>query len=290
MTGYGAARSVTDGETYALELKSVNHRYLKLSIKMPELLQFAESAVEKLLRSRISRGSVTYTLRVQSEGESGTALFDAAVMQRYVDQMAAVRLPEHVQAVIDLGAIVALPGVCQVAETNEASRRRQLEVISDLTSRAITALLEMRREEGQAIHRDLLGCCEGIRTHVSEVATRAPVVVEEYHERLKSRVEALMQSGELELEKEGLMREVAIYAERSDITEEIARLNSHLDQFVEICERGVQAGRTLDFLTQELLREANTVASKGSDATVSRLVVEIKGLIDRLKEQVQNVE
>jgi len=148
----------------------------------------------------------------------------------------------------------------------------------------------MRREEGQALRRDLLGSCDAIRDHLSQIAAQAPKVVDEYHQRLKTRVETLMRAGGFELEAEGLMREVAVFAERCDISEEIARLRSHLDQFTQLCDREDRVGRTLEFLSQEMLREANTVASKSNNADIARSVVEIKGLIDRLKEQVQNVE
>ena len=290
MTGYGSAQRLEDGFTYSLVIKSVNHRYLKLAIRLPELLQFAENAVEKALRARVARGSVSYTLWVRSDGEAGLATLDIATMQRYVDQMTQVRLPDGTERRIDLSTVASLPGVCQAPEADESAQKQQLEVLEELTAEALAGLLRMRREEGKALGKDLLQICEAIRTQVGQVAVRAPVVVEEYHERLKSRVGALLKAGELELESDGLMREVAIYADRCDISEEVARLVSHLDQFTEFCNRDEQVGRTLDFLTQELLREANTIAAKAGDATIARGVVEIKRLIERLKEQVQNVE
>ena len=122
------------------------------------------------------------------------------------------------------------------------------------------------------------------------MSERAPMVVEEYHQRLKSRVASLLEAGGFELHEEGLMREVAVFAERCDITEELTRLGSHLDQFLDLCDRPEPVGRTLDFLTQELLREANTIASKSNDTAIARNVVEVKATIDRMKEQVQNVE
>ncbi len=290
MTGYGLAQHVEDGVSYVLELKSVNHRYLKLSVKLSEPLQYCENAIERQLRSRIARGSVTCTLRAQSEGGLNPATLDVAAMQRYVDQMSQVRLPPGIQAGLDLGAIAALPGVCRLPEPDEAARERQQQVVLELTSRALDSLSGMRQEEGDALLRDLLQSCDGIRARLAEVARRGPAVVKEYHERLKSRVQTLLQAGEFELESEGLMREVAIYADRCDISEELARLGSHLSQFAEICGRNEQVGRALDFLTQELLREANTIAAKSGDTLIAQNVVEVKRLIDRLKEQVQNVE
>lgn len=290
MTGYGAAQHVVDGVSYALEIRSLNNRYLKLSIKLPDQLQFLESEVDKRVRSRLARGSITYTLRVRSETDVNSAPINVDAVQRYVDQMMRIRLPEGVKATIDLAALAGLQGVCEPPDLDSEARRQQLEVVTDLTNHAVDTLIAMRKEEGQAAHGELLICCDAIRKHLAAITEYAPRVVEEYHERLKSRVAMLMQAGGFELEAEGLMREVAIYAERCDISEEIARLGSHLDQFVTLCDRGDKVGRTLDFVSQEMLREANTIASKSNDAAIARNVVEIKGLIDRLKEQVQNVE
>jgi len=289
MTGYGSAQHVQDGVCYGLEIRSVNNRYLKLAIKLPESLQFAENAMEKLVRARLSRGTVSCTLRVRSAAEAAPAM-NMAALQAYVDRLTGVRVPPGVQPTIDLAAVALLPGVADAPDMDDRVREDVLGIVRTLTTRGLDAVIEMRREEGRALRDELLACCDAIRTELATVAARSPNVVQEYHERLRTRVAALMQEGGFELEAEGLMREVAIYAERCDISEEVSRLTSHLDQFAEFGERGEQVGRTLDFLTQELLREANTVASKSNDAAIARSIVLIKGLIDRLKEQVQNVE
>jgi len=289
MTGYGAAQFNENGVCYALELRSVNNRYLKLSIKLPEHLQFAESDIDKLLRHRLARGTVSCTLRVRSDALTLKAV-DVAALQRYVDVLSQVRLPSGVQPVIDLATVALLPGVSDPPDLDDEAKRRCVEMLTELTSRGLNALIDMRREEGQTLHDDLLSCSEAIRKHLALIAARAPNVIDEYRDRLRSRVATLMQGGGFQLEAEGLLREVAVYAERCDISEEINRLTSHLDQFAEVCDREEQVGRTLDFLAQELLREANTIGSKSNDAAITRNVVEIKGLIDRLKEQVQNVE
>ena len=290
MTGYGAAQHVDAGACYSLEIRSLNNRYLKLSIKLPEQLQYLESDVDRLLRTKLHRGSVTYALRIRSEGNSGARPLNLAALQAYVNQLARVDVPAGVTSTIELASLTTLPGVCDSPDLDERAREHQQGIVTALTHKVIDALIEMRGREGRALGTDLNGCCEQMRSLVSEVARRSPVVVEEYHQRLQTRVSQLMQAGGFELAAEGLMREVAIYADRCDISEEIARFASHLDQFNELCERGDRVGRTLDFLTQELLREANTVASKSNDQTIARNIVELKGLIDRLKEQVQNVE
>jgi len=289
MTGYGAAQHTENGVSLALELRTVNNRYLKLSIKLPEHLQFAESDIDKLLRHRLARGTVSYTVRVRSDGTMLNAV-DLTALQRYVDVLSQVRLPSGDQPVIDLAMVASLPGVSDPPDLDEEAKRHFVEVLTELTNRGLKTLIDMRREEGRTLRDDLLSCSKTIRKHLALIAGRAPGVIDEYRERLRSRVATLMQGGGFELEADGLLREVAVFAERCDISEEINRLTSHLDQFAEVCDRDEQVGRTLDFLAQELLREANTIGSKSNDAVIARNVVEIKGLIDRLKEQVQNVE
>ena len=290
MTGYAAVQYVRDGASYVLEVRSLNNRYLKLSIKVPENLQFLESEMERIVRNRLARGSVALTLRVRREAGGGAVPINAAALQRYAQELVAVPLPTNIATSMDLATLASLPGVCEVPPIDDESRDQVLGLAAELTNQALDVMVEMRRREGDTLRAELTSCCNEIRERVVQVASRAPLVIDEYHERLKTRVETLMKSSRLELESEGLMREVALYAERSDINEEVSRLRSHLDQFEELCEGGKPVGRTLEFLTQEMLREANTIASKSGDAAIARNIVEVKGLIDRLREQVQNVE
>lgn len=290
MTGFGAAQLSSEGVSYALEIRSVNNRFLKLSIKLPESMLYLESEIDKTIRKRLARGSVSYSLRVRSEDELVARPLNLGVLQQYAEQLAQLKLAGEIKPTIDLAALVTMPGVYATYDQDDEAKAKKRLVVGDLTKQALTALIEIRGEEGKTLRADLLGHCESMRERLAEVATRAPSVVDEYHERLKTRVSLLMKEGGFELEAEGLAREVAIYAERCDINEELSRLTSHLDQAVQLCDRGDQVGRTLDFLTQEMLREANTIASKSNDSSITMNVVEIKGLIDRLKEQIQNVE
>ena len=290
MTGYAAVQRVQEGACYVLEVRSLNSKYLKLSIKVPENLQFLENEMERIVRGRLTRGSVALALRVRREAGGGAVPINTAALQRYVQELVAVPLPPDIATSMDLGTLASLPGVCEVPPIDDASRDQVLGLATELTNQALDVMVEMRRREGNTLRAELMSCCNEIRERVGLIAERAPLVIDEYHERLRARVETLMKSSRLELESEGLMREVALYAERSDINEEVSRLRSHLDQFEELCEGGKPVGRTLEFLTQELLREANTIASKSGDAAIARSIVEVKGLIDRLREQVQNVE
>jgi uncharacterized protein (TIGR00255 family) len=290
MTGFGAAQLSSEGVSYSFEIRSVNNRFLKHTIKLPESIQYLESEIDKTIRKRLARGSVSSSLRVRSEDELVARPLNLVVLQQYAEQLAQLKLAGDIKPTIDLAALVMMPGVYATSELDDEAKAKTRRAVIDLTNQAITALIEIRGEEGKTLRADLLAHCQSIRECLAEVATRAPSVVDEYHERLKTRVSLLMKEGGFELEAEGLAREVAIYAERCDINEELSRLSSHLDQAVQLCDRGDQVGRTLDFLTQEMLREANTIASKSNDSSITRNVVEIKGLIDRLKEQVQNVE
>jgi len=288
MTGYGEAQC-HDGEVaYRLELRSVNNRYFKASIKLPDHLAVFESEVDKLLRGRLTRGSVTYTLRVRDISAEAAQDVNVAALRRYVEQLNRVSADGPVR--IDLAAVLALPGVCQPPEIDETGREHQREILTRLTHEAMDRLIEMRKAEGRALGEDLLGQCRAIRDHLVAVAERAPGVLKEYHQKLLQRANELLGESKLQLELDDVRREVALYAERCDINEEVSRLRSHLDQFERLCKTGEQAGRRLEFLAQEMLREANTVGSKSNDAEIVHRVVEIKGAIDRLKEQVQNVE
>ncbi|MBI4578123.1 MAG: YicC family protein [Planctomycetes bacterium] len=288
MTGYGEAQRTEDGVSYALEIKSLNNRYLKTSIKLPEHLSVFEGEVERVLRERLDRGSITYGLRVRDSRADAAQEINVAAVQSYVSQLSQVSVTGPTQ--IDLAAILALPGVVQPPEISEAERERQWRIIAELTEEAVRHLIGMRQAEGRAIREDLLEQCRKIREHLAVIAERAPLVVQEYHQRLLQRTNELLNESKLQLTLDDLKREVAVFAERCDINEELARLGSHLDQFARLCDGNEQAGRKLDFLAQELLREANTIGSKANDSTIAHHIIEIKGAIDRLKEQVQNVE
>lgn len=288
MTGYGDAQGEFGGAHYHVEIRSLNNRYYKATIKLPEWLGSLETEVDRLLRSRLGRGTVFYTLRVREETAEAAYAVNREALRAYLEQAAGVEV-EGVALTADLAGLLALPGVCQPPEPDEVRLREVWGVIERLTEEALAALAGMREEEGRALREDLLGHCRALREYVGRIRERAPVVVEEYRARLEQRVQQLLEGAELSLREEDLRREVAVFADRCDISEELARLESHLSQFEGLCDSEEPAGRRLEFLTQEMYREANTIAAKSNDAEIAQAVVEIKGLIERLKEQVQNV-
>lgn len=289
MTGFGEA-VLEDGDSrYHLETRSVNNRYFKASIRLPDEYAFLEPEVERLVRSRLSRGSVNVYLRVHGVGAAAARPLNADAVRQYIRQLRDAGGDDG-RTSIDLAGLASLPGVIEEHELSEAERERAIGLIIGLCETALTRLVEMRRQEGRLLADDLHRHCDTIRTHLVVVAQRAPVVVDEYRRRLHARVQELIAETSVRLAEEDLVREVGIFAERSDISEEISRLESHLEQFASCITSGEPAGRKLEFITQEMLREANTMGSKSADAMMARSIIEIKGAIDRLKEQVQNAE
>ncbi len=289
MTGFGEAEAYEDGVRYRVEIRSVNNRYFKASIKLPELFQSFEAEIEKILRERLGRGSVMYSLRLKDETAATAYEVSRAALKRYMDDLRAVVGDDHMSHV-DPAALLNIPGVLQPPTMQDSVLEDRFASIQALTRTAIDRLIDMRRKEGESILADLEQHCAVIRDRVADIRKRSPAVVSEYAKRLHSRIQLLLGEGSQTLDQDALAREVAIFAERCDVNEEVSRLSSHLEQFGRMCRSNEEAGRKLDFLTQEMLREANTTGSKANDAEITRHVVEIKAAIDRIKEQVQNVE
>ena len=290
MTGYGEAAGDLDGVSYVVEIKAVNNRYLKTIIKLPEGSSFLEENIDRELRKGLSRGTINYVLRLK--GISANALFeiDEAALQSIVARLSKVGSSVGVEGAIDLASLLDLPGIVQPVRPDEEQSAKVKELVQRLTREALDNLKRMRQAEGGFLEADLKKHCDALQEELELIRQRSDSVVQEYAKRLRKRVDELLAEAKLKLDEQTLAREAAILADRSDISEEIARLDAHLQQFRQICQTDGQAGRRLDFLSQEMLREANTVASKASDAQIVRSVVDIKCLIERLKEQIQNIE
>jgi uncharacterized protein (TIGR00255 family) len=289
MTGFGDASAESGGTHYAVEIRSLNNRFFKPVIKLPENLQGLEPEIETTLREALGRGSITYILKMRTDSAEAAYHINTGALNAYLAQLEAVKgLSGKVQ--IDLASLLQLPGVCQEPRDESDEIERHGNAIRSLTGAAITKLQAMRKREGESLFQELMRHIKLIAENLGEISKRAPFVIEDYHKRLSQRVNMLLSKAELKVSEVDLIKEVAVFAERADICEEIQRLTHHLDAFEQSCRSGDHAGRKLDFITQEMLREANTIASKANDAQIARHIVEIKGAIDRLKEQVQNVE
>jgi uncharacterized protein (TIGR00255 family) len=295
MTGYGQAQGDIDGVSFAVEIRTVNNRYYKSSIKLPESTAFLEEDVEKLLRKNLSRGMVAYTLRLKKTGPSVLPDIDETALKTYMEKLTAIIATADAKCRIDIGSLLNLPGIIVPISHDEQVAEQIREAVLSTTQKAINSLKEMRAVEGEALAADLQRHCREIRRILGQIQARSGAVLQQHHKKLKKRVEELLADAKLKIDEETLAREVAVFAERSDIAEEIARLNSHLDQFEAGCQESAAqangaAGRRLDFISQEMLREANTIASKAFDSEIAGLVVDVKCRVDRIKEQVQNIE
>lgn len=293
MTGFGGAADQIDGIHYLVEIRSLNNRYFKASIRLPEELAALESPLESALRKSVNRGSFTLTLKFRASDELAANRVNDTALLAYLNHLETINEKIKDQDVrIEMTNLLLLPGVLQPSEDEEKFIERATPAVMRLAGEAIKKLNQMRDTEGQSLAADLLKMRDQLKAIIGRIGERAPVVVEEYHAKLTDRVNQLTAKAQLKLGEEDLIREIAVFADRSDINEEISRVGGHLEHMTQIIngEADEPAGRTLDFLAQELLREANTIASKSNDAIISRAAVEMKSVIDRIKEQVQNAE
>jgi uncharacterized protein (TIGR00255 family) len=293
MTGFGEASTHTEGVHYTLELRSLNNKFFKASMRLPDAIQGLEAELESALRKKVQRGSFTLTVRMRaSDAHAASRVNDEAVLA-YLDHLETIhaKVPDRT-AQIDLTELLSLPGVLTPSEDEATLMAKARPVLMQLLDQALQKLDDMRCSEGEGLAEALLQDQQAIAQRVEEIRERAPQVVEQYHTRLRQRVNELIDKAELRINEQDLVKEVAVFADRIDISEELSRLGGHLEQFQQTIENddAGPAGRTLDFIAQEMLREANTIASKANDAQISRASVEMKSAIDRIKEQVQNVE
>jgi len=290
MTGYGDAQGRLNGVNYAVEIRTVNNRYFKANIKLPETVAFLEEEIDKLLRRNLSRGTVHYVLRLKNASANALFEIEEPALRALMERLSQIASSADIKCPIDIGGLLNLPGIINPALPDEKTAEQIKDKVLEISQVAVEKLKQMRAAEGNALEADLKKHCRVMEQALEQIRTRSAVVLKGYAERLKKRVDELLASAQLNLDEETLAKEVAIFAERSDISEEIARLESHLQQLLQSCQSNDQAGRRLDFISQEMLREANTIASKASDVEISHYVVEIKCRIDRIKEQVQNIE
>jgi uncharacterized protein (TIGR00255 family) len=292
MTGYGDARYQSDDLTLAVELRALNNRYLKVSLRATEPYNLLEPEFEKVIRRVIRRGTVQVHVRCDRQHAPQDYRINAIAIKSYLSQLrdfgAASVSPEITAAW--LPQLLALPGVVPEPGDSTAELAQEWPVFERVLEEALDRLQAMRQEEGRAMAEELLQHRDALLADLERIRQRAPAVVAGYRDRLHERVRNLLAELDVEIDQSDLIKEVSIFCERSDIAEEVVRLASHLDQFQDILNEPESPGRKLEFLTQEMFREANTIGSKASDVEISRHVVEIKGTLEKIRELVQNVE
>ena len=288
MTGFGKGETTSTLGTATIEVRSVNHRYFEMQAHLPNHFAVLEDRLRERLKKHVKRGRLTFSLTFRRRGGEVQAItIDTVVARRYHVLLMRLKSALRLQGEVTLAQLLGLPKVVTVEEPT--NRQAALARLADrATDLAAKRLVQMRRTEGQRLARVLLEHVRTIEGAVRAIEERAPQVVAAHRERLTKRLQALLQ--DTPVDQQRVATEVAVFADTHDISEETARVRSHLAAIHQVLRNGDEAGRTLDFLAQELFREANTIGSKAADTAVTALVITMKGAIEKLREQVQNIE
>ena len=290
MTGYGEAECDADGLRVRVEIRSVNNRHLKLTSRLPDFYQGVEGRVESLVKKFIRRGTVQLNLVVRHEATADDYQINEPILKAYADQLIRIGNSIPNANTIQLESLLALPGVVTESMSHQFDLESEWPLVESTLNEALQRHHHMREQEGTAMAADLRTNCGTIGSELDSIEARAPHVIESYQQRLVDRINALLKEHDLTVDPSAVVREVGVFADRVDISEEVVRLRSHLEQFDLIMTSETAAGRKLEFLIQEMLRETNTIGSKANDADIARHVVNIKTNIERLREMIQNVE
>jgi len=295
MTGQGHASDQGELGTVSVEVRTVNNRGFKCAPRVSDTLATFESKIEALTRSLIHRGTVHLTVSWRRLPGESLPRVDGKVIQAYLEQLEQVVDHENMNTTVDLATLMTLPGVIGSSREDRRDDASLWEFIQVAIRAAIANLDEMRLVEGGRMAETLSSDCATVSERLNRIRTMAPRAVESYRSRLQAKIQRVLEEHDQKVQTVDLLREVQIYADRVDISEEITRLGSHLQMFSDVLE-GKEAetrepmGRKLDFILQEMFRETNTIGSKAADAEISSHVVEIKCAIERMRELVQNLE
>ena len=288
MTGFGRRQAPWQDGSVTVEMRSVNHRFLEIACRLPKSLSHLEDTFKKGLQQRCIRGRIDMTVTVQTgKGRVGSVNLDQSLAKQYHHALLTLKKSLKLSGSIDLTLIAGLRDVVSISD-QPTEDPKLTKVVQQLMTKALTDLAEMRTREGKALAEDMRARIQTIRRHKGDIAARSPLLAQESFDKMKVRVQKLLGSDVPDLPR--LYQELAVYADRGDITEEIVRLDSHMIQFEQTLNRADSAGKTLDFLLQEIGREINTIGSKANDAEVAGHVIQMKAELERIREQVQNVE
>ncbi|HET9327630.1 MAG TPA: YicC/YloC family endoribonuclease [Candidatus Eisenbacteria bacterium] len=288
MTGYGSGEIERDGQRLSAEVRSVNHRFCEVSIRAPKLVSPFEDQIRQLVQERFARGKINLTITWSGVGETGETLkVNDAVADQYVQLLGRLRERYHIDSGLDLRTLAGLPDVFTWEHT-ALSDEETWGLLDQVVNRACDNMSSMKGREGEALARDFAKRLDLIRAELDRIAERAPLRPQEAKDRLMTRLKPLL--ADVEMDPLRIAQEVAMMADRLDCTEECVRLSAHIDQYRSLIEGPELAGRKLNFLLQEMNREANTIGSKANDVEMARAVIVIKEELERLREQVQNVE
>ncbi|MGJ0484173.1 MAG: YicC/YloC family endoribonuclease [Methylomicrobium sp.] len=284
MTAFASSEAEIGALTINCELRSVNHRYLDISIKLPERLRFAETDIRSAITAKISRGKIECTLTCKKQIKDSQSLF---VNREAVAALltAARQIEEQMPSPLSFSAldVLAFPGIQQELELNKEELNRG---IAELVRQTLLKLLEVREREGRQLQRLIQDRCEKIQLHTDAAKKRIPEVLQAIRNKLKERITELVAQPDFDR----LEQELVFLTQKLDVDEELDRLDTHIKEVLRVIEQGEPVGRRLDFLMQEMNREANTLGSKSSDKEITKISIELKVLIEQIREQIQNIE
>ena len=288
MTGFGRGNYEESGRSFVIEIKSVNHRYLDVNVKMPRAMISLEERIRKAISETISRGKIdVFVTQNNYEKEDMVASFNEHLADSYVKCLQEIKERYSVRDDISVSLIAKFPDVISL-QKDEQDLEDIWKTAEVPLKMAIEALVSMREREGEKLKEDIVTRCNNVAELVKKVELRAPLVVKEYKERLEQRLKDLI--NDAVIDENRIAMEIAIFADRSNIDEEIVRLKSHLAQMIDNTQLEEPVGRKLDFILQELNRETNTIGSKANDAELVQIVLNMKNEIEKIREQVQNIE
>ena len=288
MTGYGRSRQVLDGREITVEIRSVNHRYLEYSARIPRMYGYLEEKLKTFLQSSVSRGKVEVTVSIQNlTGGDTLVQINQALAKGYLDAMRSQAEILGLQDDLTLSVLTRFNDVFTLQKLEE-DQQVIWSGVEQVATQALNQFLEMRRREGDRLKQDITQKLAVLAEHVAAVEEQSPKTVAAYRQRLLQKMEELL--ADRCIDQQRILMEAGLYAEKIAVDEETVRLKSHLDQFAQMMEQAGPVGRKLDFLVQEINRETNTIGSKAQDLAVTRRVVEMKSEIEKIREQIQNIE
>ena len=287
MTGYGKASLSVENREYQIEIKSVNHRYLDMNIKMPRAISYLEEEVKKTIMSQIKRGKIDVFVTFENNSTEGRKIqINKEIASIYIKELKKLAEEENILANIEVTEISKYPDVLSIQ--NEQNEEKIKQELIEVTNQATQKLVEMRSVEGRKMAQDLLQRVEEVQQKVVEISTQSTGLIKDYVVKLESRIKEILPNHEIDQNR--LAQEVVIFADKCSVQEEIIRLNSHIDQFKDFLQTEEAIGKKLDFLIQEMNRETNTIGSKANSLEITNRVIDIKTQLENIREQIQNIE
>lgn len=287
MTGYGKSTLCVNSREYQVEIKTVNHKYSDINIKMPRIISYLEDDIRKAIASRIKRGKIDISITFEDYGqEANEVKINTELAKIYIRELKRLAIEENISSNIEVTEISKFPDVLKIKSNFDESAIKEeiLQVVNDATNK----LVEMRTKEGEQISKDILDRISQIEEKTEEIFGLSTGLIDEYVVKLEARIKEILKTDDID--KSRLLQEVVIYADKCSVEEEITRIKSHILQLKDLLHNNEAIGKKMDFLIQEINRETNTIGSKANNLEITNRVVDIKTILEDIREQVQNIE